>query len=281
MTDGQILCHQCGKDLVMRFIELKDLVFCSTACFEMFRNSMTRRDFFKRYGDSFSPDDQHWVPKYSNDYVKMCGYCPATLSEACRSELDLSGAYHDELSDSSSIHWCCHALFVLSSSLSDGTVPYATAEKVRKGAEELARKAGVKGVTPVIVSNAFADLARDFDYKKLPEHPPEVKTLGMSHAAACLLCNPDFARQCEAQVEREFQLVDAAKRELHGLWCAHTVQSLAEILIDRENGVELLRKIIPLAEQVAREKAHPGVITRDLFIALGRCASPAASGPAR
>jgi hypothetical protein len=273
MSDDQILCHQCGKDLVMKFIELKELVFCSTSCFEKFRNSMSKRDFFKRYGDSFSPDEQHWVPKYSNDYVKMCGYCPAKLSAACRSELDLSGVYHDEFSDSSTIHWCCHALFVLSSSLSDGTVPYATAQKVQKHAEELTRKAGIKGVTPVIVSNAFADLARDFVYKQLPEHPPAVKTLGMSHAAACLLCSPDFARQCEAQVEKEFELVDAAKREIHDLWCAHTVQSLAEMLIDRVNGVDLLRKIIPLAEQVTREKGHPGVITRDLYIALGRSAT--------
>jgi hypothetical protein len=273
MSDDQILCHECGKDLVMKFIELKDLVFCSTSCFEKFRNSMSKRDFFKRYGDRFSPDEQHWVPKYSNDYVKMCGYCPAKLSEACRSELDLSGVYHDEFSDSSSIHWCCHALFVLSSSLSDGTVPYATAQKVQKQAEELTRKAGIKGVTPVIVSNAFADLACDFDYKKLPEHLPVVKTLGMSHAAACLLCSPDFARQCEAQVEKEFQLVEDAKKQLRGLWCAHTVHSLAEILIDRETGMELIGKVAPLAEQVAREKGHPGVITRDLFIALGRSAS--------
>ena len=273
MADDQILCHQCGKDLVMKFIELKDLVFCSTACFEKFRNSMSRRDFFKRYGDSFKPDEQKWVPKYSNDYIKMCGYCPAKLSEACRNELDLSGVYHDELSDSSSVHWCCHALFVLSAALSDGTVPYATAQKVQQHAEKLTRKAGIKGVTPVIVSNAFADLARDFEYKKLPEHPPEVKMLGMSHAAACLLCNPDFARQCEVQVEKEFQLVEAVKKEIHGLWCAHTVQSLAEILIDRENGMELIGEIAPLAEQVAREKGHPGVITRDLYIALGRCAA--------
>ena len=273
MIDDQILCHQCGKDLVMKFIELKDLVFCSTSCFEQFRNSMSRKDFFKRYGDSFSPDEQHWVPKYSNDYVKMCGYCPAKLSEACRNALDLSGVYHDEFSDSASLHWCCHALFVLSSSLSDGTVPYETAQKVQKHAEALVRKAGIKGVTPVIVSNAFADLARDFDYKKLPEHPPEVKTLGMSHAAACLLCSPDFARQCEVQVEKEFLLVEDAKKQLHGLWCAHTVQSLAEILIDRGNGMDLIGRIAPLAEQVAREKGHPGVITRDLFIALGRCAT--------
>ena len=27
MSDDQILCHQCGKDLVMKFIELQDLVF--------------------------------------------------------------------------------------------------------------------------------------------------------------------------------------------------------------------------------------------------------------
>ena len=273
MSDDQILCHECGKDLVMKFIELKDLVFCSTTCFEKFKNSMSRRDFFKRYGDGFKPDEQHWVPKYSNDYIKMCGYCPARLSEACRAELDLSGVYHDDLADSSSIHWCCHALFVLSAALSDGTVPYDTALRVQKHAEALTRKAGIRGVTPVIVSNAFADLARDFEYKKLPENPPEVRELGMSHAAACLLCNPDFARECEVQVEKEFQLVEAARKEITGLWCSHTVQSLAEILIDREHGSELIRQIARVAEAVAREKGHPGVITRDLFIAMGRCAT--------
>ncbi len=274
MADDQILCHQCGKDLVMKFIELKDLVFCSTSCFEQFRNSMSRRDFFKNYGDSFSPDEQKWVPKYSNDYVKMCGYCPAKLSATCRAELDLSGVYHDEVTETETIHWCCHARFVLSSSLSDGTVQWETAMNVQKHAEELARREGIRGVTPVIISNAFADLARNFEYKKLPENPPKPKELAMSHAAACLLCNPDFAKQCEVQVEKEFALVDRAKKLIHGtLWCAHTVQLAAEILIERDNGEELLKKIIPLAEAVAREKSHPGVITRDLFIALGRMAS--------
>jgi hypothetical protein len=66
--------------------------------------------------------------------------------------------------------------------------------------------------------------------------------------------------------------VDTVRKHLKGkgLWCAHTVQALADILIERENGEELIDKIIPLAEQVAQEKGHPGVITRDLFLALGR-----------
>jgi hypothetical protein len=50
----------------------------------------------------------------------------------------------------------------------------------------------------------------------------------------------------------------------------NTVNVLADILIDRENGEELAGKVIPVAEKVAQEKKHPGVITRDLFIALGR-----------
>lgn len=274
MSDDRILCRQCGKDLVMKFIELKDLVFCSTTCFEQFRNSMSRRDFFKQYGDSFSPDEQKWVPKYSNDYVKMCGYCPAKVSETCRAELQISGVYHDEVTETETIHWCCHARFVLSSALSDGTVSWATALKIQKRAEELARKEGIRGVTPVIISNAFAALARNFEYKKLQETPLRPKELAMSHAAACLLCNPDFARECEQQTEKEFQLAPSVKKHLtgHMLWCAHTVQSLAEILIERDNGEELLRKLIPLVEAVAREKGHPGVITRDLFIAMGRSA---------
>ncbi len=272
--DDTILCSQCGRDLEMKFIELKEKIFCSTSCFEKYRNSMSRRDFFRRYGDSYTPDEQHWVPKYANDYIKMCGYCPPKVSEACRGELDLSGVYHDELAESASIHWCCHALFVLSAALSDGTVAFDTALRVQRRADDLARKAGVRGVTPVIVSTAFADLAHDFEYKKLFESPPAVKELTMSHAAACLLCNHDFARQCEAQVEKEFQLAGAAKKEVSGLWCAHAVQSLAEMLIDRENGPELIRGIARLAEEVAREKGHPGVITRDLYIALGRSIRP-------
>jgi len=58
MSEDTILCHQCGKDLVMKFIEFKDLVLCSSSCFEKFKNSMSRRDFYKHYGDGFLPDEQ-------------------------------------------------------------------------------------------------------------------------------------------------------------------------------------------------------------------------------
>jgi len=275
MSDDTILCHQCGKDLVMKFIELKDLVFCSTACFETFKNSMSRKEFFKEYGDAFKPDEQKWVPKYSNDYIKMCGYCPPKLSEACRSELDISGVYHDDVIDSETMHWCCHARFILSSSMSDGTVSFDVGKKVQQRAEEITSKQGIKGVTTINTTNAFADLAKNFTYKKVHEHPPQPKEMSMSHAAACLLCNPDFAKQCEVQVVKEFSLVDTVKKHLKGraLWCAHTIQALADVLIDRENGEELIDRIIELSEKVAKEKGHPGVITRDLFVALGRSIS--------
>lgn len=272
MSEDTILCHQCGKDLVMKFIELKDLVFCSTSCFEEFRQSMSMKDFFKNYGDAFKPDEQKWVPKYSNDYVKMCGFCPKNLSETCHSETEISGVYHDDVTETENMHWCCHARFILSASMSDGTVPFEIGRKVQARSEELARKEGIRGVTPVCISNAFADLATHFEYQKMNENPPEPKDLDMSHAAACLLCNPDFAKECEVQVEKEFQLVGKVKEMVkgRGLWCSHVVQSLAEILIDRENGEELIEKIIPLAEKVAEEKGQPGVITRNFFIALGR-----------
>ena len=272
MAEDVILCHQCGKDLVMKFIELKDLVFCSSTCFEDFKNAMSRKDFFKKYGDGFKPDEQKWVPKYSNDYIKMCGYCPPKLSEACRAELDISGVFHDDVIDSETMHWCCHARFILSASMSDGTVSFDVAKKVQARSEKLAREEGIRGVTPINTSNAFADLGIDYVYTNMEENPPEPKDLEMSHAAACLLCNPDFAKECEVQVEKEFQLVDKVKEQVkgRGLWCSHVVQSLAEILIERENGEECIKKIIPLAQKISEEKGHPGVITRDLFIAMGR-----------
>ena len=275
MAEETILCHQCSKELVMKFIELKDLVFCSSACFENFKGSMSRKDFFKKYGDGFKPDEKRWVPKYSNDYIKMCGYCPKNLSEVCREELDISGVYHDDVIDTEEMRWCCHARFILSASMSDGTVSFEAGKKVQQRAEEITRKQGIKIVTTINTTNAFADLAQDFDYKKVQDNPPEPKELEMSHAAACLMCDPEIAKECEKWVVKEFAMVDRVRKHLkgRGLWCAHTIQALADILIERENGEELIDKIIPLAEQVAQEKGHPGVITRDLFLALGRSTS--------
>jgi Zn-dependent metalloprotease len=159
--------------------------------------------------------------------------------------------------------------------MSDGTVNFDVGKKVQKRAEEITRKQGIKVVTTINTTNAFADLAKDFTYKKLQENPPQPKELEMSHAAACLLCNPDFAKQCEVQVVKEFEAAEIVKQHLKGkgLWCAHTVQALADVLIERDNSEELIDEIIPLVEKVAQEKGHPGVITRDLFVALGRAAS--------
>ena len=145
-------------------------------------------------------------------------------------------------------------------------------KKVQQRAEEITRQQGIKGVTTINTTRAFADMAKDFSYRQLRENPPEPKELAMSHAAACLLCSTDFAKQCEVQVIEEFALVDTVKKHLKGkgLWCAHTIQALADVLIDRQDGEALIDKIIALSEQVAKEKGHPGVITRDLFVALGR-----------
>ncbi len=211
-----------------------------------------------------------WVPRYANDYVMMCVHCPKKLSEVCQEEMGISGTCHDAVAESEKRHWCCHARFCLGSALSDGTVPAEAILKVQRYAENKSKVQDLQGVTTVSLSQSFADLAQNFEYKKLPEKLPEVKEIDMSHVGACLLCNETFGRQCESQVEREFQLLDKAKSLVEKRWCGHTVNVLADILIDREDGEELVNKIIPFADQVAEEKGHPGVITRDIFIALGR-----------
>jgi hypothetical protein len=270
-----ILCAKCGKDLVMKFIEIKDKVFCSTSCFEDFKNSMSRKEFYQQYGDIFKPDEQKWVPKYANDYIKMCGYCPSKLAETCREELDISGVYHDDVVESETMHWCCHARFILSAALSDGTVPWEVGRKAQAHAEELARKDRIRGVTTIHITSALADLAKSFDYKPMKANPPEPKPMAMSHAAACLLCNPDFAKECESLVIKEFEAVHDVKKLVKSIWCQHTVQALADIYMtrDKRDREEAVKKVMQLAEQVAKEKGHPGVITRDLFVALGRACS--------
>ena len=272
MPEESILCTQCNKDLVMKFIELKDLVFCSNHCLDKYITSVGQKKFYRDYGDVFVPGEgKGWVPRYANDYIMMCARCPRKLSEACHENTEISAAYHDILGDAEGYRWCCHARFCLSAALSDGTVPMDAALTVQRYAENKARERKVRGVTTVIMSQSFADLVKNFEYKTLLEKLPEKQELDMSHFGACLLCDEAFGRQCESQVEREFQLLDKAKSLVEKrMWCGHTVNVIADVLIDRENGEELAKKIITVADQVAEEKGHPGVITRDLFIALGR-----------
>jgi len=271
MTDEKIVCSQCNKDLVMKFIELKDLVFCSNQCLEDYRNKMGQKKFQREYRDVFvQGEGKGWVPKQANEYMRMCVPCPKMLMGACQEEREISAVYHDSLAESEEHRWCCHATFRLSAVLSDGTVPMESALKVQRHAENKARDQDLRGVLPVTHNQSFADLLKNFEHKKLKESPPELRPITMSHFGACLLCDESFGRQCEALCEREFQLIPKVKPLIQTSWCSHAVHALADMLIDRENGEQLLKKIIPFADQVAQEKESPGVTTRSLFIALGR-----------
>jgi hypothetical protein len=255
----------------MKLIEVGNLIFCSNQCLETYIEKMGRTKFHRKYIDVFEPGEgKGWVPKYSNEYIKMCFSCPKKLTDTCWGDMDLSATYHDAVVESEEYRWCCHARFCLSAALSDGTVTLKAGRKVQRYAENKAKEQNLRGVTTVTLSQSFGDLATNFAYKKLPENPPEVTRMTMNHFGACLLCDEPFGRQCEGLVEREFQLLDKAKSFVQGTWCGHTVNDLADILIDREDGEGVVEKIVPFADQVAKEKGHPGVITRDLFIALGR-----------
>ena len=136
MTEEHILCSQCNKDLVMKFIEIKDLVFCSNQCLDTYITTMGQKKFFREYGDVFVPGEgKGWVPKYANDYIMMCARCPKKLSDVCHANTQISAAYHDIVGDSEEYRWCCHARFCLSAALSDGTVPMETGLKVQRYAE--------------------------------------------------------------------------------------------------------------------------------------------------
>ena len=76
MVEEKILCSQCNRELVMKFIELKDLVFCSNQCLDKYITAMGQKKFFREYGDVFVPGEgKGWVPKYANDYIMMCTRC--------------------------------------------------------------------------------------------------------------------------------------------------------------------------------------------------------------
>jgi hypothetical protein len=84
MEEETIICSRCQKDLAMKFIELKDLVFCSNQCLETFKEGIGDKKFYREYGDAFQPGEgKGWVPAQSNEYVQMCVRCPAKLAEVC------------------------------------------------------------------------------------------------------------------------------------------------------------------------------------------------------
>ena len=272
MAEEKIICSECNKDLVMKFIEIKDLIFCSNQCLESYRNKIGQKKFQKEYRDVFvQGEGKGWVPKQANEYMRMCEPCPKTLMDACQAEREISAVYHDPIAELEEYRWCCHATFCLSAALSDGTVPMEAIIKVQRYAENKAREQDLRGVLTVTLNQSFADLLKNFAYKKLEENPPELRPMTMSHFGACFLCDEPFGRQCEALCEREFQLVSEVKPLIQTSWCAHAISALADMLIDeRKDGKQLLKRIILFADQVAQEKEAPGVTTRALFIALGR-----------
>lgn len=270
-----ITCSQCGKKLIMHILPIKELDFCSSWCLEKYKREKGDRKFFAELRSALKEMGDRWVPKYADEYMRMCTACNKKLFEDCHSILDLAGSMVNTLTETEGIHWCCHAHFNLSASLSDGSIPLETALKVQKHAEDLARKYKHKGVTPITLDIAFSELAQNFTYEKKSGTPPELNIPEMSHAAACLLCNPEFGAQCEEQVEEEFRLVGKAKERLKNLWCQHCIQALSHLLMNRseEEGLQLVDKVAALAEKAAEERGHAGVVTADLFVALGRTIS--------
>lgn len=270
--DEQITCTQCGKDLIMHILPVHDKDFCSSWCLEKYKREKGDRTFFAELRSAIKEMGDRWIPKYADEYMRMCTGCKPELFDSCHAMLDLAGSMVTTLTETESMHWCCHAHFNLSASLSDGSVPLAAARKVQKHAETLAKKFNHSGVTPITLDMAFGELGSNFTNPVKSGTPPPIQVPEMSHAAACLLCNPGFGSQCEQQVEEEFRLVTKVKPRLKGLWCSHCIQALAHLLMDRNEqaGFELVDKVSALAEKVAAGRGHAGVVTPDLFVALGR-----------
>ena len=273
--EEKINCAQCGKDLIMHVLPINDIDFCSSWCLELYKREKGDRKFFLEFKKAMAEMGDRWVPKGADEYVRMCGACHKDTFEACHAIMDLSGSMINTLSETEEMHWCCHGHFNLSAALSDGTVSLETARKVQKQAEKLSKVYGHKGVTVLTLTIALADLAKNLDYEKRTGTSPEIDIPEMSHAAACLLCNPDFGKQCEIQVEEEFRLAEKVRPRVKNLWCQHCIQALAHLMMNRkeEDGFKLVDAAVVLAEKVAEERGHKGVVTADLFVALGRMAA--------
>jgi hypothetical protein len=56
MVEETIICSECKRMLVLKFIEVKELAFCSNRCFGDYINKMGQENFQRQYGNIFMLD---------------------------------------------------------------------------------------------------------------------------------------------------------------------------------------------------------------------------------
>ena len=285
-------CSICGQSTSYP-IELNEKLYCSSSCISKYREDVGERQFEKDSIATFEKKrDSGWIPERALMYINMCQRCNKKLKEMCKGNQYVSGMNREKLRQTETVPWCCHARFNLSSSLSDGTVPLESAQKIQSMAEELVKNprkseeivgpealrkkmsnpGGLKGVTTTILDIAAAEMAQNPEYKPMKDKTPKEKGEIMIHYAACLECDPVFGAECEEQaVEKELnECLDVVGKLIKKRWCEHTQHALSALLLNKNMTHEKLQKIIDAAEQIITEKDDPGINTRHLFIALGR-----------
>ena len=287
-------CVICKKQIVIKdAMELNEKYFCSSTCLGKYRENIGEREFDKESLATFEKKKSSgWIPERALKYIHMCQTCNKKLRETCKSLEAVSGVSRFVIAKTEKIPWCCHARFNLSSTLADGTVPLEKVLKVQAFAEELAsnkskveatvkpptlkkkmlKEVNLSGVTTVMLDVAFAELAKNTEYKKVDGISPKVEGEAMFHYAACLECDPVFGAECEEQaVEKETNdCVDKVSKMTKSLWCQHALHALSALMLNKNIDDTRIIKLISMAENVANEKKHVGVTTSDLFISMGR-----------
>jgi hypothetical protein len=268
-------------------------MYCSSTCLNKYREEVGEQQFQKDSIATFEKKrDTGWIPERALMYINMCRRCNKNLRDMCKANQYISGMNRAKLRQTESVPWCCHARFNLSSSLSDGTVPLSSAQKIQAMAEEMvknpkkceeivgpktlrkkmAKPGGLKGVTTTILDIAAAEMAVNTKYRKEMDKTPKEEGEIMIHYAACLECDPVFGAECEEQaVEKEAnKCLEEVRSMTHSRWCEHTLHALSALLLNRNLTRENLQNVIYTTEQIVKEKNDTGVNTRHLFIALGR-----------
>jgi hypothetical protein len=275
-------------------LELNEQFFCSSACLSKYRDQVGHHQFHRDTLATFEQKRKKGgIPERALLYNSMCRRCHKKMAAACKTNQYINGLHRDELRQTETAAWCCHARFNLSSSLSDGSVPLEAARKIQAMAEEIVRNqevcervvgpedlrekmakpGGLHGVTTTILDIAAAELALNPGYQPRADHTPAPEDGEfMVHYAACLECDPAFAAECHEQAEEKEinKCLDEVQAMTSERWCEHTLNALSALRLNRNMSREKLQAIVASAERVKEEKEDFGVTTRHLFITLGR-----------
>lgn len=253
-------CAVCNGDITGKPVKKMGNFYCSIYCAEVNRERMENLDMEKL--------DFNELGDVIGKFMNTCQKCIMPIQ--CRKVRSYCASYFDELHEDITMHWCCHALFGLSTMLSDGTVKKETVIKLLKEAEKYARENNYNGVNPNILAFVSGEFLDDLSYSPgtdvIPPDPEEEH----EHYLACVNCDKIHMDECLKLTSKAEEIIPQVEEMIDIPYCGHMKYDLAHMLLNPNVDNVKVKKLIEKTKKLAKEKNFKGGQYRMHYLALAR-----------